>query len=80
MVYDDDTGQPPFLPIPCDWRVLPAGVLPPPLDGGQITAVRRVAWANPRWGPQQVTAELRRAGRGVGLAAVRFVMRRLLAG
>jgi hypothetical protein len=52
MQYDDNIEAPPFRPIP-----------PRPVDFAALSAEgKRVAEANPRWGPKQIEAELRRIG------------------
>jgi len=50
MVYDDDTAEPAWLPIPVGRRAAQ------PSDA--LSA--RIAAENPRWGPRQVAAERRR--------------------
>lgn len=52
MIFDDDTEPPRFRPIPTG-----RGPAVPLTADGQ-----RIAEANPRWGPKQIEAELRRLG------------------
>jgi hypothetical protein len=73
MVYDDDTGTPIWRPIPVGRRRPDSDV---ELSEAMWEVIMRVIAANPRWGPKQVHAELRRTRHDIPMDAILVVMER----
>jgi hypothetical protein len=71
MVYDDDTGTPIFRPIPIGRRRADSDV---ELTDAMWDAIMRIITANPRWGPKQVHAELRRTRHDIPMNAILVVL------
>jgi hypothetical protein len=71
MVFDDDTGPPIFRPIPVGRRKPDPDV---EVTDAMTDAITRVTTSNPRWGPMQVHAELRRTRHDIPVDAVLIVM------
>jgi hypothetical protein len=73
VVFDDDTGPPDFRPIPVGRRKPDVDI---EVTEAMWEAITRVVEANPRWGPKQVHAELRRTRHDIPIDAVVATMDR----